>query len=405
MSNDNHAAGTVIMCVLINSVIKIKCMKKSFLLYLVGIIFLTPSFLVHGAVFSANKDSYLLNKEAVLSENLYVVSNNISLTGKSTGDVFAAGDSVWVDGDMKGDLFLAGSLVNITSPVLGDVRVAGAFITVASSTKGDLIVFGSTVNITDKSTVGGDTVISGGSVDLRGVFEGDVIVNSNKAFINAKINGNIKANVGSLTIGKDAVILGKLSYNSPKEAVIESGAQVEDISFKEIEGVRGFKQKAWVFVSVIFLLKLLMVFIAGVVLLSIFRRFTEVSSVEVIDYPGRSLFTGFVFFVITPLAAFLLIGSVLGGILGVTSLVIYIALLCIAKILSVIILGVWVYSIAKKDCNVLECLSWKSVAVGSLVSGALMFIPIVGWVINAVIFLTALGVMAQVFYRKIWLNR
>lgn len=378
-------------------------MRKSIILLGIIVSFFASYVSVEAGLFVA-KDAYNLEVNEAVKENLYVASEAISLQGKVSGDVFALGNSISVLGNVSGDLFLIGAELDVVFPTSGDIRVLGEHVFIASSTAGDVIAFGDTVEVVQGISVGGDVFVVAGKTNLQGVFKGDVSVQGDSVVLDGMFKGDVSVKARHILIKKGTIIDGTLNYYSTKPAVMEEEVNIKTINFVSFS-TKHVTEGLALFATLFFVLKTLASLVAGILLLLLFRRFLEMCATEVTERTLASFGRGLMFTILVPVIVFALCAIVLGSLVGVSLLAVYVVSMLIAKILSPIVIGIWIFSLFNKDRAVIEYLSWKLVVAGALISSVLMFIPIVGWLVVGVSFFVSVGVLLQLFYQRIWLNR
>ena len=144
-----------------------------------------------------------------------------------------------------------------------------------------------------------------------------------------------------------------------------------------------------VFLSLWFLFKFLALFVSALAVGLVFKKYSK----EILDIsfrnPWKELGRGFVIAVVWPVASFLILFTFVGAPIGVAAFLSYGAIMVFAWILSAILLGSALKRWIKKE-NTHE-ISWKTILLGAFVFKLLSFVPIVGWILQCGIVLTALG--------------
>lgn len=159
-------------------------------------------------------------------KNLYIAGNIVNVAGNTQGDLLAAGNSLNLTGEVENSLFAAGNTVNVEGKVGKTARLGGSNVTVSSSVGGDLFAAATNLNLASGSQVGGDLYAGAAAVSLNGEVVGLTRIAGGEVTVNGKIDGDLVVDATSVTIGDGAVINGKFSYKSPKEAVISSSAKI-----------------------------------------------------------------------------------------------------------------------------------------------------------------------------------
>lgn len=335
-------------------------------------------------------------------ENLYVGGGSVSVNKEVLGDLFIGAGSINVSGETEEDLFAAGGNVNISSPVGGDARIAGGNVNLSAPIGGDLLAAGGTIVISSSADIGGDMWLAGGMINFNSTALGEARLAGGEIYINGEINGPVTVYAEKLTFGPQAVVSGAITYYGRTDALVEDGAVVGSIEMKEWkEGVEknvgeNFATSAfWVFL----LLKLLALFVAGLVLLKLFgKRINEVVRYSE-ERPGAMLGVGVLAIIVTPIIAMILLVTVVGAYLGVLLGLTFAMLSILAGIVTLFYTGSLVQRFVLRSPE--SKLSWKTLLLGVVAGGILTLIPVLGWLAMLVLFLISFGSMFRLLRGKI----
>jgi hypothetical protein len=249
-------------------------------------------------------------------DNYYAAGNALELTSPMGADVIVAGRQIDIKQRVAGDILAAGWRVVLSGPADDDVRIAAAQIAINAPVAGDVTLAGGDVTLGPEVRVGGRSYLTGNTVRVAGTFERELQIAGANVQISGEMRQPVRIIADTLDIRPGARILAGLSYKSPSEARIADGATVSGpISFERIEPRDA--QRARELPTASSALFAIHLFLAGWLVILFVPRF-EASVVERLRaHPGRSVLAGFVLLVTTPVAALLLIVSVLGLPLGV----------------------------------------------------------------------------------------
>src|SRR3989338_8957732 len=373
-------------------------------------VFALPILSVAGTTYAAdlrigakNNGSVNIGAEEVIT-NLYTGGNIVTIDANVEKGLHAAGNVVNINGNVGQSVYSAGGTVMVNGDVLGSVHTAGGSVVVGSKISDDLFIAGGNVMVSKQASVGGDLMVGGGTIDIQGPVVGDVSIGGGVVTINSEIGGNVKINqVDELILGSSAVINGNLEYYSKKPIQVEEGAVVKGetivnekkaVSKNIDKGV--FAGVLFTIISVALLIKMVGLLIVGLIFAYVFKKTTEACAKEGLTSFWKSLLTGLVLFLITPIASVILIVTLFGLWLGLVVLMIYFVSLTIAAAITGIIFGIWLAHLLfkKKDYTA----DWKIVIGGTVILAILGLIPVVGWFMMLVLVLVSLGA----FYRSIF---
>ena len=190
-------------------------------------------------------DIYRLEAGQVVNDDLYVAGSEIFIDGTVNGDLYAVGGYIEVNGTVTGDVVAAGGGIKITGDVQDDARLAGGGIDILGTIGDDLIIAGGGqpggfsfpmqmgtrsinqgIRLGNKSSVGGDAMIVGGTADIRGRIDGDLTASTGEIDLDAQVGGDATLNASTLRLTNNSRIEGTLSYTTPEEMSLPADVPV-----------------------------------------------------------------------------------------------------------------------------------------------------------------------------------
>ena len=256
-----------------------------------------------------------------------------------------------------------------------------------------MLAIGNEVILTDKSIVGTDLLLLVDKAQINGQVGRNAKLIGSEIIISGKIAGDVLIkDVQKLSITKDAVINGKLTYSSPNQAQIENGAVISGaVDYRKTNAQNNWKSMANRTSSAITLYSI----IGSILLLLLFvylapknsQRFLDNSITEAF----RNLWWGLLILIVTPILAIILlaISFKLTAILFLA----YILLLMLASTFSALIAGAWLIKNFSRD-EVYKA-DWRAAIAGVIVLAMLSFIPVAGPVLAFLLMLISLGSLSK----------
>jgi cytoskeletal protein CcmA (bactofilin family) len=119
-------------------------------------------------------DTVTVPTDETVDGDLYLFAGTVTMDGTVDGDLAAFGGQVQVNGSVTGDLLVAGGTVNVNGDVSGDIRSSGGQVTISGTTGEDLVATGGQTTLSSGGTVGGDLIVSGGTVSVAGEVAGNI---------------------------------------------------------------------------------------------------------------------------------------------------------------------------------------------------------------------------------------
>lgn len=320
--------------------------------------------------------------------NLYVVGATVVVNGATNGDLTAAGGTVSLIGPVSGELLAAGGNINVDGPVKSTARVAGGTVIINNSVGGDLLVGGGNISVEQQAPVSGDLVAAGGNVTVNAPVGGSARLSGGSVTLNSKVNGNVYVNASrSLTLGPNANISGTVYYRGTQPAQVDGSAKLGGIEYTHVSE-RGKTALAGI-LALGTLIALVAYIIVGFLLLWLRRKAFEDIVDRVQNHFWASLGLGFAGLVLTPIAVVILFVTFVGFYAALILLAIYILVLLMVTVASMLFLGRFILHLINTKAEKFP--NWQVVLVGVIAWGLLKLIPVVGWLILAIIYLVVFG--------------
>ncbi|MCS6929254.1 MAG: hypothetical protein NZM43_07140 [Saprospiraceae bacterium] len=344
-------------------------------------------------------------------EDIYILGGTISIEAPIYGDVWCIGGTVILSDTVQGDVVVAGGKVSLRGLVTETVRVAAGTLTLAGQIGGDLLIVGGTVTTETATLVEGNLALAGGNVLLQGIVQGEVKVacgtltlentvrkdiyfNGGELYLNGSVEGRAVLVAGKITLGPRAMLNEEVRYWTAEgaiafdkalrpgvKAIFDTSLQrrVEQPNYWQL-GFSSFATLLW------YLLAMLVLLWVGHQAFS-----TVLSKAAKIAHraPAQSLGYGFLYFILAPVVAFLLLLSLIGIPLGSLVLLFYLLSLLLSHVVTALVATHW---LAQQRNYSWPPAIFSLVALGMLVVLRIIgFIPFIGWVVKALLAFVAFG--------------
>ncbi len=345
-------------------------------------------------------DTFILPEDETLNDDLYVGGGTVILNGRINGDVSVAGGTVILNGPVSEDVMAAGGNLTIAGEIGDDLRVAGGNVSILNGVGGDVIVGGGNVLVSKDAAIEGDLVAGAGTLVFDGTAKRNALLAGGSILVNGTIDGLAEIRAENVRFGTGARLMNKARVFAPKEARVDDGAQLPNgVEFNRVEYRKGkpvgrleaekFVKPLLGFITLLFVLELVGLMIAAGFFAGYFRTTSNKLADRALDKPGRALLTGFAFAVLTPIVAFALGLTIVGGWLGILLGLGYAFAVALAKIYAGIVFGAWLWRLGSKGKA--KGVDWKSAVIGAFLLAFIGLIPVIGWIILVLVFLLALG--------------
>ncbi len=348
-------------------------MKKQFLKLLTFTLF---AFLFIGNV-SASKiaeadDNYI--QEGEYNSVRFAAGNNFTNKATIDGISFGAGNIVIAEGNVSYG-FYAGNVVTINEKVEKDLFVAGNSITIGSDAELSRDVFIAGNNVVIYGNVPRDLRVGASTVVIKGVtIGGDVYIDAEK-----------------ITLDESTVIEGKLSY--PSTAVVSNAdkASIGSIEEREVQEIdeEAVESAITAFAVGTFVVFLIAAMVTLLILLGVLPTLRE--KLEKVPFNASAIAQtsgiGFLVLIAVPIISMLTLFTGILTPLTLIVLAIYAICIYLASLFAAYVIGCQIFKALFKKKNYS-----LSILLGVLVVRLVVFIPLLGGLIEFIVLIYGLGI-------------
>ncbi len=359
--------------------LNLKCKYGVMAICMVLILFFV-AFPVEAAKISTG-DNMTINSNELVDDDLYMFGDVIRVSGTVTGDAALFGREVIVDGNILGSLLVFAETIRIDGSVAGTIRGGANGISFNGSTGRDLMMAGNTLTVAGQ--VGQDLLAAASNVTVAGSVGRDVKSSMNRLIIDGPVGGDVNAVVSELVFGPNAQVDGKVTYTSENEATINNQAVVGgnitrlDPPTTQVTP-KSTGRSVWSFFRPI--LSLLAVTLMMILL---FPGVTKSSAAMIREKPVPSLGAGALIVFVVPIAALILLITVIGIPISFLSMLLYVVLLYLSRVFA----GYFLADLVFEKFGLKLHPVWIAL-IGVFVLALICKIPYVGWLVHlaAVVF-------------------
>ncbi|MDG5778235.1 polymer-forming cytoskeletal protein [Haloarculaceae archaeon H-GB11] len=305
------------------------------------------------------------------------VGNVVVEQGETVQGLEAFGGNVVVRGTVQGDVeaFAGNVVIAETGTVTGNVDAFSGNVEVNGNVGGNVEAFAGNVVLGQAAVVGGNLESAAGTITVDGTVDGDA-----------------RLAADTIALGETAVVQGNLEYDGDLQRA--EGATVggtvtrnDDLEIGPAFGPAAASQfQIPQFVAVLY--GMLVNLIVGAVLLLAFPDFSAGVAERVQSSPLRTGGIGLLALVAIPIALVVIAITIVGIPLSLAGFVVFGVLAWLGSIYGRYAFGVWLVSFADSENR------WLALVVGVLVVGLLTLVPIIGGLLEFVVFLLGFGALA-----------
>ncbi len=275
-------------------------------------------------------------------DDVWAAGALVSVRGALNGELWAAGAEVDVDTTAKGEAWVAGAIVTIAGGYQKDLHVAGARVNVNARVGGKLNAAGARVLIGPQTEVRGRLNLAGADVVFAGTAQGPAEIYGDAVLIEGRIAGDLRVRARSVAVGSGAVIDGNAVFETLSEPEIAQGATIrgrQTVTLPRADA-RAVATIAKALAAIV-LFGIGSGLVLGIILLLAGRRHVERAIEQIRAAPIRTAIIGLALLVLVPLAAVVLMVTVIGLPVGLLTLLAFPLLLLIASVIAALGIADW----------------------------------------------------------------
>ena len=333
-----------------------------------------------------NTGRYVLDADAVQSEDAYVAASSASVEGRVDGDLVIATGSLEVSGVVTGDVLVAArGNVTVSGTVEGSVRGVARSVTVSGSVGDDVAIAAVSVDV--DGTVGRDLIGFGARGQVDGRVGRDVLGRFIGLGVGAEVGRDVDVTVRDLVVTSGGVIGGDVVYQADRDVRVDDGATIAG-QIVHIPAEAPFPVRLVLDLAAI--LGFFGYLVGGVVLLWLLRRTAADAVAVVAQRPGLTLGVGAGVAVGGPVVIAALVATLVGIPLALTGLLVVVTLLLFGSVPLVTAVGTRALSGRGGAYGgfLLGAVVWRIVAIIVPLLGAVLFVLALvwgtgGWVVGA----------------------
>ena len=309
--------------------------------------------------------------------DLYATGEVVRIDGRLAGDLVALGQRVLVDGEVDGDVFAAGRAIDLRGPVGDATRVAGDQLTVSSTIDGDLVAAGNRLQLLEDAVVRGRLMAAGSIVEVEGTVEEGLRVAAGEIIVRGTVRGDARVMADRLELAPGARIDGDLDYRtrtplSPEEAARVGGAVRHREPVHDEDSDRGWVSR--VFRSWFWGWQLGSALLVGLLAVALFPRVVTQLVAAIAGETTLGALLGFGAFLIVPIAAVIVMLTVVGVPIGIIVTLLFGVALYLAKLPTAAWAGEWLLARAGWS----DASPYAAMATGVLALYLLFAVPWLG---------------------------
>jgi len=339
-------------------------------------------------------DYVSVTKDENIKGDLFITGNHVRVDGTVDGDVFAFGQQLDVAGHVTGDVICFAQSTRISGKVDGNIRAFTNNITISGDIGRSVLSLNEVLNLDPNGKIGRSLTVMGQTVTLDGKIGTDFLSMFDQATLSGTIGGSLQGQGKSLTIAPTAEIDGKAKFEGVKPATVAPEAKLASpMQFTKHEPHSGHERGVGYYIwRLIWTAAFVLL---GLVLFGLAPRFA-VETVGAGEQYGAAFGLGVLVTFGLPIAAIIACITIVGLLLGLSTLFLYVIVLLCTDIVVGTIVGQWLLGRTTEYWQLVA-----RMALGVLVVRLVTSIPFIGFGASLAVVLWGMGAISLAVYRRL----
>lgn len=305
----------------------------------------------------------------------------------------AIADDAWAEGTIR-----FGGQVEVSEPTAGSLYVAGGEVRVDAPIQGSLRAAGGDVSVEPGAQVGGSASLAGGRVVVKGPIQGDLHVGAGEVTLDGPVAGNVFVGAGSLSLGPNARIEGRLKFRGG-ELNRDPGAQVAGNVVRTPARAHRHEVTAGERMTHGWMWSLGLVAFAAL-LAGALPGPSQRLAQELRERPGMTALLGFLALTAIPVAALMLMVTIIGIPVAVLALVLYAGLLMVGYVWLAVVLGGLLLDRLSAETAAVTVWRIGAAVLAMILLAIAVRVPVVGGFVQFAALVVGVGMIIGAVLRK-----
>ncbi|MEP7262389.1 MAG: polymer-forming cytoskeletal protein [Usitatibacter sp.] len=298
-----------------------------------------------------------------------------------------------------GDSMRIGGSVHLQEATAGNFDAIGGSVRIDAGVAGNLRAAGGSIKVGVGAAIEGDASLAGGNITVRGPIHGDLHAAGGNITIDAPITGDAYVAGGSLTLGPEARIDGKVKFRGGEmhvdpAAVVTGGTNSNPGRSHRPEA----SEHSPVTHAVFWTIGLAAL---AALLAAAFPGSSQHMAQELRERPWHTSLLGLLVLTAVPLAALLLMVTLIGIPLGLLAILLYAALLFVGYVWIAVVVGGLLLD--RFNAETAALVAWRvgAAVLAMVVLAILVRVPFLGGIVKFVALLAGVGMITAAVLRRV----
>jgi cytoskeletal protein CcmA (bactofilin family) len=292
-----------------------------------------------------------------------------------------------------GEAVRLGSIVRISQTVHGPLAIAAGHVVVNAPVEGNVRLAGGRIDVA--GTVDGDASLAGGSITVTGAVKRNLHAAGGHVLIDAPVGGDVSVAGGQLQLGPNARIAGKVKFfggEMQRDPAAQVVGAVELVRGPHRENTAGERfLRGWVWTMGLMLL--------AAILAGALPGPSQRMAQELRERPWMTPLLGLIALTSIPVAAVLIMITIIGIPIGILALLGYAALLLVGYVWVSVVVGGLLLQRVKPETAALTAWRMGAAALTMLAIALLVRVPLAGGVVKLAALACGVGMIVAAIAR------
>jgi len=335
-----------------------------------------------------------IRTDETVKGDLFFSGKLLRVEGTVDGDVYVFAQQADISGHITGDLICFVQSARVSGTVDGNIRAFTNNITLSGTVGRSITAFNEVLNIDSRAKVERNVTVFSQTVAMDGKIGRDFLGMFKNATLSGTVGGNVEGRGEGMNINSSAVVGGTSKFEGDEEPRVSSGAKLASpLEYKKMEHKPHHQRDGGFYIwKLIWTAGFVLL---GLVLFSLMPQFAS-ETVQSAENLLASIGLGVLVFPGVFIAALIACCTVVGLLVGISTLFVWFIVLLSSSLVVGAILGRWLLGPAAGTWALIG-----RMAVGVVVVRIAMMVPWLGIFVKVAVILWGMGAVALALYRRL----
>jgi hypothetical protein len=337
-------------------------------------------------------DNVEVEKGEIIKGDIFLSGHHVKVEGTVDGDVYLFCQNGDIEGHVTGDVIAFAQVVRVSGKVDGNIRAFSNTSLISGTVAKNLLSFSETITVDSTGKIGGSATAFVNTLAIDGSLGRDLLSFGNAVTVSGAVGGGIQAQGNHLTFNSGAQVDGPVKFKGENPPSVSSGAKLAiPVEYTKVQHHEKYAESGFYVWRVIWTAA---VILFGLVLFLLMPAFARDAADSAERY-GASFGLGVLVMFGVPIAALIACITVVGLLIGISTLLVWFTVLYCAQIVVGAIVGQWLMGHTRETWQLIG-----RMVVGVILVRVVEMIPHLGGWIKLAVLLWGMGAISLAIYRR-----